>query len=136
LGAGLTETDLSNDNLLIPSQIRSRFGEDRNIKIAHFYSANIKGGYGYTFAFTPKWFTSLAFNLGFGSLMRIYSDSTAEYKEAGASSKGDGMITFGYNGDNFLAAVIIVGDITTYTTRSLEIPRGLWTGRIAIGGHF
>ncbi|MCC6277802.1 MAG: DUF4421 family protein [Oligoflexia bacterium] len=136
LGLSATDTHFSNDNFMIPAAVRNEFGNDSRIKVGHFYSLEAKGGYGYTVAWTQKWFTSAAVNLGLGGLWRVYSDDQTEYKSTGSSGKADALASFGFNGDDFLMTVVVTGDITTFTTRSIDIPRHLWSAKLLIGAHF
>lgn len=135
---GLAASDVyfNTGNGLIPTVVRGNFGQDRNVTFMQFYSLEAKIGYGYTFAWTKKWFTTFVFNVGGGEEYRNYGTPAQSTQSGGATYKVDGLVSAGYNGDTFLIAFIATGDDTTYTTQSLQVPAVLGDVKLAIGGHF
>ena len=75
--------------------------------------------------------------MGGGPEYRSVKDPVrGQITSGGTTSKIDGLISVGYNGDSFLAAIIVTGDGTTYTTQSLSIPSVIGDAKFAIGAHF
>lgn len=136
LGVALSDTFFNSPSGLIPVTVRSGFGDDQNIQNAKFYGLNVKGGYGYSFIFDKKWFISLAATLGGGGEYRQYTDGVNNYSSGGATTKIDFLASLGFNGDDFLAAIIATADDTEYTTQSLKIPTLIGDAKFAIGAHF
>jgi hypothetical protein len=136
-GFAASETFFRTDGTsLIPAAVRSSFGEDRNVFDMHFYSLTVKGGYGHTFVAAKKWFATGILMIGAGGEYREYRDNLRKTTAGGSAGKADIVISFGYNGDDFLAAIIGTADITAYNTQSLEIPAQIGDAKIAIGAHF
>lgn len=136
LGFSASNAFFNTGNGLIPAIVRSRYGEDQNVTELNFYSLAVKGGYGYTVAWSRKWFTTLTIMAGGGAQYRTIKDSTRQVTSGGGVGKADVVFSFGYNGDDFLAAVIATGDMTAYNTQSLELPATLGDAKLAIGAHF
>ncbi|MBK9294789.1 MAG: DUF4421 family protein [Oligoflexia bacterium] len=135
-GLNFSDTYFSSDSFLIPSQVRSQFGDDKNVISLHFNSLTLKGGYGYTIAWSKKVFTSLLLNVGLGGTYRVIKDSIGQTYSIGNAVKSDAVISFGFNGDDFLIAIIATGDMTAFTTNSLKIPAAIGDAKLAIGWHF
>lgn len=135
-GLALSQTTYDSPTGLIPTAIRSHYGEDQNIKNAKFYSGTLKIGYGYTFVGSKYWFFSMALSVGAGGGYRQYTDGITTSSSSAATYKGDLLVSFGYNGEKFLAAFILTADNTEYTTQSLQLPTLIADGKFALGWHF
>lgn len=135
-GLAFNDTFFSSDAMLIPSAIRGNFGEDQNTISLHFNSLTLKGGYGHTFVLAKKWFASFVLNVGVGATYRVIKDNSRQTTGTGSAAKSDAVLSFGYNGDDFLIALISTGDLTSFKTNSLEIPATLADAKLALGWHF
>jgi len=135
LGLAGSATSFASSNYLIPGPLQNTYGQDQLIKNVQFYDLIAKLGYGYTFAWTKSFFTSLIADIGVGGEYRTYGDGVTQTSSGGSSSKFDALISLGYNGDTFLMALILTGDDTTYTTSSLQIPQIIGDVKLAIGAH-
>jgi hypothetical protein len=136
LGFAVASTSFASSNYLIPGPFQNTYGQDQLIKNVQFYDAVVTGGYGYSFVWAQRFFLSFVIDVGLGGEYRTYGDGVNQYNSGGTSTKGDGLISLGYNGDTFLAAIIATADDTTFTTASLQLPQILGDVKLAIGGHF
>jgi len=136
IGFAVASTSFASSNYLIPGPFQNTYGQDQLIKNVQFYDAVFTGGYGYTFAWTQRFFTSLILDVGLGGEYRTYGNGVTQTNSGGTSTKADILISTGYNGDTFLIALVATVDDTTFTTSSLQIPQILGDAKLAIGGHF
>lgn len=133
IGAATSETLFEDQNQIIPTNVQSAFGLHQRITEGRFQSFTVKAGYGYTFVFRKKYFASLSGQFGFGrQYMKIkgtdFSDSTWA-----PAKKGDLLVSFGYNGDDYYTGLFASGDQTDYKTGEMEIAVNQWMVRAYFG---
>jgi len=135
LGAAVSRTRFSDIQPIIPSQVRGQFGDDQNIEEGEFLALTAKVGYGYTIAWSKKWFTSMALQLGGGQQRRKYRDANLTREGWHTATKYDALLTTGYNGDRIFSGLGLMADATSYKTSSLEIISNIWSAKLFVGAR-
>lgn len=132
-GLQAVETVFHDDSEIIPTNIQSSYSSEQNLKEGKFLGLNLKGGYGYTLVFAKKYFASIAAQLGFGPLQMKLRGTDFDRSKWTQSGKADGLISFGWNGDEYYSGILIQGDATHFKTGNIQIDSTLWMGRIYFG---
>ena len=135
-GLATSDTRLISDRQLIPTAAQSGYGSDGPIRSAHFDTFTVKGGYGYTIAWTPNFFTSVLLNIGIGYGRKEYDNGTQYKTGSFTASKGDALFSIGYNSDSFIASLVAIVDSYTFSTDFINLPTSLVSSKLAIGTHF
>lgn len=136
IGASAAQARFSNSGPLVPTAVAASFGSDSGITNAEFTNVMARGGYGHTFVFDTKFFTTLQALMGLGPQWARYGDSTGSRENSQVVPKFDFLISAGYNGDQFLSGLLVDFDTTAYKTTSLEIPVTLATLKLYLGSRF
>ena len=135
-GVYVGDTRFKNNAPLVPSQIRSGFGVDQDLREGRFSSVIARGGYGHTFVLSQKWFFSLTGLLGFGPQMGKTYDGIEDRKHNTTASLADFFVSTGFNGDTFFAGFYGMANLTNYTTQSVQITSAINVSRIYLGVRF
>jgi len=120
---------------LVPSIVRSDFGQDGNLSEGKFTTVSVSGGYGYTFTKYSFFFTLMGL-VGPGYQWRQYKVSDEEYSSTVNASKFTVGAALGYNGDSFFAGGSFVSNSTEYATKTVRIRTQLNSARFFVGLRF
>lgn len=136
VGGSAAQARFSNTTPFVPSAVTGAFGADAGITSADFTNFSLRGGYGHTFCFGPKWFATTQGLLGIGQQFAHYSDANAGHDDTRIVPKFDILLSGGYNGDQWLSGLIIDADASSYRTASTEFSVGLATLKLYAGTRF
>lgn len=136
VGVGASEIIFSDEQPLIPSQIRSEYGVDQNLIKGRFSAFLVRGGYGHTFVLGRKWFVSLTALLGLGVQAGKSTDTIETRSNNSNANLLDALLSAGYNGDQFFSGLQVIGTTTTYRTTSIEIDSAIYSTKVYIGVRF
>jgi len=126
----------SDEEEIIPSQVRSDYGDDQNVTEARFVSLGLQGGYGYAWVWNNFYLAAQAL-LGGGHQRVSYSTTDLGNQKLDRNlSKFSLGLSSGYNGEDFYATISLISDNTSYKTDSIKFTAEQSVARVTIGYRF
>jgi hypothetical protein len=136
MGASYIQTTLANASGLLPPAVRNQYGPDQNITDDRTRSLIVTGGYGHTFVFAEKYFTTLLGNMGLGAGESSFSDTVQSFHAGYTAFKIALKVIFAYNGDSFIGGADVQADSLTSQTNSMQIQSGPVFVTLFVGTRF
>jgi hypothetical protein len=133
LGAAATETVFRDSDEIIPASVQSAYGRDATLTEGRFMALSAKGGYGYTLVFNDKYFASLAVQIGYGTQRMSLKGTNFDRTAWAQATKVDGLLSLGWNGDDYYSGISVSGDGTTFDTGPIDITTTLYAIKLYFG---
>lgn len=133
LGLAASETVFKNSGPIIPAAVQGAYGSAQTLSEGRFLALTLKGGFGYTFVLSKKYFASTEAQLGFGEQRNTLSGAGFNRTKFTPATKAEALLSFGYNGDDYFGGLSFSGDGTIFNADSIQIISTLWSARLFWG---
>ncbi len=124
------------ENKIIPEQVSSQYGVDKDLVEARFLSLSLQGGYGQTWVWNNFFFTAQLM-FGPGAVVRSYKSADTEtVHDQSSTSRLSFWVALGYNAEHFYLAYSSTQDSTSFRTASIRVSSTLMWSQVSVGFRF